>query len=147
MQYDSLGFHLLRFSCLNRGILKTLAGKVDLSVTELRIMLTFTRSEEQTVSNIASCLSIQKGRVSPLVQELFEKNIIRRHTSSQDRRVVYLYLTRKGERMLESISREFEQLFQEGTTQLTVKQHDCVKKGLQIIIEMLMENDGIGPSH
>jgi MarR family transcriptional regulator, organic hydroperoxide resistance regulator len=146
MQTDTLGFYLLRFSCLNRGILKNLASKVGLSVTELRIMLTFTRSSEQTVSNIASCLSIQKGRVSPLVQDLFEKDIVRRHTSSDDRRVVFLYLTRKGERILDKISVNFEKLFQDGSKKLTVKQNECMRKGMKVVIEVLMENDGIGVS-
>ncbi|MBL7033881.1 MAG: winged helix-turn-helix transcriptional regulator [Candidatus Delongbacteria bacterium] len=145
MQTESLGFYLLRFSCLNRGILKKLASQVKLSITELRIMLAFTRTDEQTVSSIASCLSIQKGRVSPLVQNLFEMDIIRRHTSSEDRRVVFLYLTRKGERILEQISDDFERLFQDGTTRLTARQNDCMKKGMKVIIEMLMENEGIGP--
>ena len=109
-------------------------------------MLTFTRSSEQTVSNIASCLSIQKGRVSPLVQDLFEKDIVRRHTSSDDRRVVFLYLTRKGERILDKISVNFEKLFQDGSKKLTVKQNECMRKGMKVVIEVLMENDGIGVS-
>lgn len=139
MKTDSFGYYLLNFSCLNRSILKLLSNKVNLSATEFRILLTFTSSEIQTVSNISKCLSIQKGRISPLVQELVEKNILRRQTSREDRRVVFLYLTTKGERLLEQMFTDFEGLFQEAIIDLAPEVRDNLRSTFKRILDSLSD--------
>ena len=139
MKTDSFGYYLLNFSCLNRSILKLLSNKVNLSVTEFRILLTFTSNEIQTVSNISKCLSIQKGRISPLVQELVEKTILRRKTSREDRRVVHLYLTTKGKRLLEQMFNDFEGLFKEAITDLAAPDRENLRTTFKRILESLSD--------
>ena len=139
MHTESLGFYLLHFSCLNRSVLKLLSRKINLSVTEFRILMTFIPQDVQTVSSISQCLSIQKGRISPLVQELVEHKVLRRKPSKEDRRVAFLYLTKKGGRMLEQIFSDFENLFKPALDDITSEDITKLRHMFERIIESLTD--------
>jgi len=58
------------------------------------------RTERSTVTDLSRRLHLAQHTVTELVGRTVKAGLIRRTASARDRRVVYLTLTRKGERKL-----------------------------------------------
>lgn len=82
---------------------KLILKDVDITPNQYQAMLAirFGNKEEQlTVGELARNLHIRHNSAVTLINKLVLRNLVRRLTSSRDRRVVYLHLTPKGETML-----------------------------------------------
>jgi DNA-binding MarR family transcriptional regulator len=66
------------------------------------------RSERSTVTELSRRLQLAQHTVTELVGRTVRAGLIRRTASSEDRRVVYLSLTAKGERKLADSFRDLE---------------------------------------
>lgn len=71
----------------------------DLTQPQLRCMRMITRLKNPTVSSLANELRLTKPSVTVLVDKLVKKGYIRKIPSDKDRRVVYLYIDRKGKKI------------------------------------------------
>lgn len=75
----------------------------------LTMILVHTRQGNKiTTSNISDLLGITKPAISQALKKLEQGGYIKRKINNDDRRVVYVYLTKKGEQRL----REKDELFQ-----------------------------------
>lgn len=72
---------------------------VDFSVTEVRIIGEIGRNPQLTAKDIAAYLSIDKGYLSRMIQNLEKKGLIQRVKSEKDAREKHLRLTAEGERL------------------------------------------------
>ena len=68
-----------------------------------------------TASELAAYLGIRAPSVTPLVNGLEKRGLIRRLRSEQDRRVVSIRATPKGERLLKAAGEEVARLAKEAT--------------------------------
>ena len=72
---------------------------VDFSVAEVRIIGEIGRNESLTAKELAEYLSIDKGYMSRMMQNLEKKGLIERVKSEKDAREKQLRLTAEGEKL------------------------------------------------
>ena len=72
---------------------------VDFSVAEVRIIGEIGRNESLTAKELAEYLSIDKGYMSRMMQNLEKKGLIERVKSEKDAREKHLRLTAEGEKL------------------------------------------------
>jgi DNA-binding MarR family transcriptional regulator len=106
---------VLKLTCGVTSRITALAKQENLPATALKILILTSYSPYTCVSTLTDCTGLQKGRISPLVQELVERGLISRHEGS-DRRYSLLRLTPEGGRFLRTLMEEeisrIEKLFQ-----------------------------------
>ena len=69
----------------------------DLSVTEMHIIEAIGRNIEKTMSEVAGSLNITVGTLTTAINRLINKGYVERKRIEEDRRVVLIKLTEKGE--------------------------------------------------
>jgi DNA-binding MarR family transcriptional regulator len=87
--------HVLRLTCGVTSRMTRLAKRENLPATALKILVLTSYSPFTCVSTLTECTGLQKGRISPLVQELVQRGYMTRHEGS-DRRYSLLRLTPAG---------------------------------------------------
>jgi DNA-binding MarR family transcriptional regulator len=93
---------VLRLTCGVSSRMTTLAKQENLPATALKILVLTSYSPFTCVSTLTECTGLQKGRISPLVQELVQRKLMTRHEGS-DRRYSLLRLTPEGSVFLERL--------------------------------------------
>ena len=93
---------------------------VDFSVTEVRIIGEIGRNSSLTAKELAEYLSIDKGYMSRIMQNLEKKGLIQRVKSETDAREKHLRLTEEGERL--------NLLLEEKADQRILRQIDGISK-------------------
>ena len=86
-----------RLMIVENRFLESSASK--LSNTEIKVIGFIGKSEECTMSQIAEYLMISKTNLTAVVDKLVRKKLVRRHRSEEDRRLVLVSLTEKGEEL------------------------------------------------
>jgi len=77
------------------------------SGAQVWVMATLAESPGMRVSQLASALSIHQSTASNLLDKIEKSGLIRRERSSQDQRVVHLYLTEAGKVALDRAPKPF----------------------------------------
>ena len=72
---------------------------VDFNVTEVRIIGEIGRNDSLTAKELAEYLSVDKGYMSRMMQNLEKKGLIERVKSEKDAREKHLRLTLEGEKL------------------------------------------------
>lgn len=72
---------------------------VDFNVTEVRIIGEIDRNDSLTAKELADFLSVDKGYMSRMLQNLEKKGLIQRVKSETDAREKFLRLTAEGEEL------------------------------------------------
>lgn len=93
---------VLKLTCGVSSRITALAKQEHLPATALKILILTSYSPFTCVSTLTECTGLQKGRISPLVQELVERELLSRHEGT-DRRYSLLRLTSKGSEFLKRI--------------------------------------------
>ncbi len=93
---------VLKLTCGVTSRITALAKREKLPATALKILILTSYSPFTCVSTLTECTGLQKGRISPLVQELVERDLISRHEGT-DRRYSLLRLTEKGQAFLQEL--------------------------------------------
>lgn len=100
---DKVSTELLSISPLiHRGlrrklIMTTLAGaKLPITPLHIEIMRLLLESGELPITRISESLSITKAQMTSLIDRLTEMEMVKRRSSTSDRRMVKVTLTRKG---------------------------------------------------
>ena len=102
MKYESLKLdNQLCFSlyAVSREIIKLykpLLDELNLTYTQYLVMLVLWEEEKTTVKNIGNRLHLDSGTLTPLLKKLEASELIRRHRSKEDDRVVNIEITNKG---------------------------------------------------
>jgi DNA-binding MarR family transcriptional regulator len=108
---------VLKLTCGVSSRITALAKQERLPATALKILILTSYSPFTCVSTLTECTGLQKGRISPLVQELVERQLLSRHEGS-DRRYSLLRLTPEGAEFLKRILvgeiDRIQQLFRDG---------------------------------
>ncbi|MDO6354038.1 MarR family transcriptional regulator [Caloramator sp. CAR-1] len=69
----------------------------DISITEVHAIEAIGRSSERTMGEVAQDLKVTMGTLTIMVDKLVRKGYAERFRSEEDRRVVFVRLTKKGE--------------------------------------------------
>ena len=81
----------------------------DLSALEFSILGMCFRSGETTVSNLASVIPVDAGRISRMVYKLYKRGLMSRNRMPSDRRVVQLRLTEEGRNLVPRLAHLVEE--------------------------------------
>ena len=85
-----------------RGEMRRL-GTQELTVPQLRTLLFVTRRDGSSLSDVAEHIGLSLPSASRLVDLLVERGLLRRRTSSADRRRIVLAATPRGQSLMESV--------------------------------------------
>jgi DNA-binding MarR family transcriptional regulator len=91
--------------------------------------------------DLARRLGVLPSQMVFLIDELSEKKLVERQRSTQDRRVSFVRLTNKGERVLEKLSRVAHEHGQKFCSSLTAKE----LRTLQFLCRKLADTHGLTP--
>jgi DNA-binding MarR family transcriptional regulator len=140
---DSAGDHdpslvdaLAQLSFLVQGVLAGATADHDLSISQVRL-LGILRDREPTMNELGAHLNLDKSSVTGLVDRAERRGLVRRTTSSRDRRAVHVSSTDAGRHIAEEVSTKFEHRMGAITARLT----DAERTRLTILATRLLRND------
>jgi len=93
---NQLCFALYSTSLMMTKTYKPLLQALGLTYPQYLAMLVLWENEGITVSEISARMLTDPGSLTPLLKRLESEGLLQRQRSSQDERVVQLYLTRQG---------------------------------------------------
>ncbi len=102
-------------------------SKKSLSFVQF-VLLRFIKEKSPQMKDIAGFLSVTPPSVTALVDHLIWLGMVKREISEEDRRVVCIAITKKGERYLEKTITESLQKMKKGLENLSVsEQEDLIR--------------------
>jgi DNA-binding MarR family transcriptional regulator len=87
---------------------KTMCG---MNYTQFKLLFTLHTSGTHKVSDIADILGLTSGAITGIADKLVAEDWISRERASNDRRVVYIALTAKGQEMVDEILESQKETF------------------------------------
>jgi len=104
-----------------------------LSVPQFRTLLFINRKKSTSLSQVADAIGLTLPSMSALVDGLVKRNFVSRRTHEDDRRLVHLTLTQRGETTLESARKETQHYLKDRLSGLSEQERNAVVKGLEIL--------------
>lgn len=109
----------------------------DISIKEMHTIDVIGSDKKVTPSDIARTLMITLGTVTTSLNNLERKGYIQRVRSTEDRRVVYLYLTKKG-RLVYRLHQQFHtRMVRQITDGMDEAEYQVMEKGLIKLYQFL----------
>lgn len=96
---NQLCFPLYAASRMTTKVYNPLLSELDITYPQYLVLLVLWQYEEKTVKEIGELLLLESNTLTPLLKRLESKDMIVRHRSSDDERVVKIKLTKKGEQL------------------------------------------------
>ena len=90
-------------SRVSNELAQVYAARFGLSVAEWRVIAHLAHNREVSVRDIQRRVDMDKSKVSRAATHLEETGLIKKRVNAQDRRLIKLVLTSKGERVFEQI--------------------------------------------
>ncbi|WP_233838173.1 MarR family winged helix-turn-helix transcriptional regulator [Paraburkholderia sp. ZP32-5] len=100
---QSIGFALTKARNLVAAEVDTALKDLDISSQQMGIVLSLQRGIATTPFELSKLLGIDTGLMTRMLDKLETKGLLARSRSVEDRRVVNLHLTRKGEQVAAQI--------------------------------------------
>jgi DNA-binding MarR family transcriptional regulator len=94
----------------------------DFNITKERILMTVKNSNQLPMVTIARAIGLEKGPFSQIVDQLESLELLERVRSTEDKRLVYLNLTEKGNALTKIIDDSMENHFKEKLSSLKPEQ-------------------------
>lgn len=109
----------------------------DISIKEMHTIDVIGDKKGATPSDIARALMVTLGTVTTSLNNLERKGYIERVRSTKDRRVVHLYLTRKGRLVYRLHQRFHNEMVKQITDGMDEAEYQVMKKGLYKLYNFL----------
>ena len=120
---------------------KTVEKSCGLSGAKLRMMWELFATPGIKVSELARTLTIHPSTCSNMLDQLEEKDLIRRDRSKVDQRTVHLYLTDAGTTLLAKAPRPAEGTLPEALERLSDEHLNNLELGLRKLLEAMQFKD------
>jgi len=120
---------------------KIVQRQCGLSSAKLWMMWELFATPGLKVSELAKALTIHPSTCSNMLDQLEDKELIRRDRSKVDQRAVHLYLTEKGTKLLAKAPRPAQGTLSEALDRLTDKHLCHLDEGLNKLIESMLVKD------
>jgi DNA-binding MarR family transcriptional regulator len=127
---------LAQLSFLVQGVLAEATADHDLSIVQTRL-LGILRDREPTMNELGAYLNLDKSSITGLVDRAERRGLVRRTTSSRDRRSVQVSITDAGRRIAEQVSTKFDHRMAAITARLT----EAERTRLTTLTARLLRND------
>lgn len=114
-----------------KSILKDL--KIDLSPQHYMILKLLEENKQLYVTEFVDKLSITKPQMTSLMDKLSEMGYVNRTNDIDDRRKIYISVTKEGERITSKINFTIDSQIDDRLVKLTEKEIDTLKNGLLML--------------
>lgn len=105
----------------------------DLSITEMHVIEVIGLSQERNMSSVARDLDITIGTLTISINNLVKKGYVNRARSDEDRRIVLISLTEKGEEAYQSHSHFHDDMIKTTISNLTDEEMKVLISALEKI--------------
>jgi len=105
----------------------------DLSIPQFRALLFIRRNPESSLRALAHHLGLTSPTVSKMVDGLVLNRLVKRESSSRDRRKVTLTLTSQGQAVLERARNGTQARLAEVLSPLTPEENDTVNQAMELL--------------
>lgn len=109
----SLWIRFLRFSLFSNKRLQEILEKLDLTAPQLYVMATIGYAGQLPFNEIGAKMMVTVSNLTGIVDRLEEKNLVARERNTEDRRIVHVKLTAKGQKLYKSSIPTFEKILSE----------------------------------
>ncbi|WHY89683.1 MarR family transcriptional regulator [Neobacillus cucumis] len=87
--------------------------KNKLSITEFSVLEVLYQKGKQTIQQIGHCILISSGSMTYVIDKLEQKGLLKRNDCPNDRRVIHVTLTDKGNQFMEEIMPKHHELIED----------------------------------
>jgi DNA-binding MarR family transcriptional regulator len=113
---------------------------VELSITEVHILEAIRNTEVPTMSNIARKLRVTVGTLTTSINTLERKDQVIKRPDLEDKRRVFIDLTKKAEEILIIHDEFHEEMIDQGIKDLNIKEDETLVKSLENIKNYFKNN-------
>lgn len=120
-----------------RNILKNIKKeglKNDLTFSQLEVMYLVGSHNKQTMTDISNHLEIKPPSTTEIIFELEKKGLVKRKSSKEDRRIVFIELTDKSKKLYISMLKQKDLIFKKMISKLNDKDKKTLKRIIGILI-------------
>ncbi|MFT8322782.1 MAG: MarR family winged helix-turn-helix transcriptional regulator [Bacillus sp. (in: firmicutes)] len=128
-------FYTKVLGLFNQQILDT-----DYSLTEARILFEIRERTECIANNLVQELTIDRSYMSRILRKLEKEGLIEKKSSKIDNRKNFLFLTKKGENLLNKINIQSDKHINQLFNRLTDSEINEIRISMKIIQEKLDKN-------
>ena len=128
-------FYTKLLSLFNNQILDT-----DYSLIEARVLFEISERTECIANNLVKELNIDRSYMSRILRKLEREELIEKKSSIIDSRKNFLYLTKKGEELLDKINIQSDEQINQLFNGLTDSEINEIRISMMIIKEKLEKN-------
>jgi len=100
-------------------------GEISLSKPELLTLESISKQKELTMSKLAKNLDIGFSTATSIIDRLIEKKLVVRERNHGDRRVVKVFLSKEGEKIISSYQEQKKKYFKKMIKVLTEGEQKC----------------------
>ena len=108
----------------------------DLSHSEIEVLMFLESNGTSTMKSVSDYLRIKPSSVTPVVDKLFKKKVLKRIADAKDRRITYIALTKSG---LKEIQKKHQKMHKD-IKQIFIKLDENNKKELIKILNIILKN-------
>lgn len=112
---------------------------VTLSMTEVHVIEAIASIQKPTMSEVAKKLKVTLGTLTTAISVLVRKDYVSRYRELEDRRKVYLKLTKEAEEVLKIHNEFHEEMIQSAFEDLELDKDEVLMKSLQNISNYFKE--------
>jgi len=113
---------------------------VDLSMNEVHIVEAIYNTDPPNMTNVSKRLLITVGTLTTAIDRLVAKGYVERYQKEEDRRKVYLRLTKKGMEVKKIHDSFHEDMIENVVKDLDIEKNDQLIKALENISEYFSED-------
>ncbi|MGG0670834.1 MarR family winged helix-turn-helix transcriptional regulator [Sporosarcina koreensis] len=128
-------FYTRLLSVFNNQILD-----IDYSLIEARILFEISERTECIANNLVQELNIDRSYMSRILRKLEREELIEKKSTIMDSRKNFLYLTKKGEELLDKINIQSDEQIKQLFNGLTDSEINEIRISMMIIKEKLEKN-------
>lgn len=138
---ESIGALLVQICKAHRNKAQELLSRIDLYPGQEFLLINLWPEDGLTHSEVAESLCVQPATVTKMLDRLVKTGLVQRMQDSDDQRVSRVYLTEKGQELLEPIEQAWEELEQISFADLSLAERLLLRRLLLQVHENLGGND------
>ena len=111
--------------------------KLDLTIDQLKALILIQSQDKISFKDVAGALGSTRGNVTGIVSRLIQKGLVTRQPDKDDRRVQYLKLTEKAQKLLNNIKQRMITMQSNILSGLTVEDLAAMETGLSAFVKSI----------
>lgn len=120
---------------------RQLSKQVGLTAPQLLVLQSIHRLGATSISKLSSEISLSQATVTNIIDRLESRNLVRRHRSSEDRRVVHATLTEQGIEKISAAPTPLQDVFSKRFSSLEAWEQSMIVSSLQRVARMMNAED------